>query len=248
MSSRLHCRPCAFESFARQVPTIDTDGSAGLLRAALAICKHEMGDVDCDAVERQLQGFADSVCERVPHLVESIRTRQPVNPEPVLAHLHEVLFDEYQLRGNMDDYYDPSNSYIPAVLETRRGIPITLTLIYKNVADRLGLMAHGVNTPGHFLAAIDPPRQFVPSGCGCSRMYIDTFSGGRFLNKQEVLELLERTLGRPVPYRECMLAPATNRQWINRLLQNLQNIFAFNRRESDLHAMQEMAALLQSHS
>src|SRR5688572_27689940 len=80
MSSRLHCRPCAFELFARQVPAIDASGSAGLLNAALAIAKHEMSDVDCEAVDKQLQGFADTVCERVPHLVEQIRKRQPINP------------------------------------------------------------------------------------------------------------------------------------------------------------------------
>ena len=206
---------------------------------------HELGEVDVHSIDRQLQQFADDVQQRVPHLVDQLRSGQPANPEPVLAHLHTVLFDEQQFRGNIDDYYNPHNSYIPTVLQTRRGIPITLTLIYKNVAERLGLRVHGINAPGHFLAAIDPPSEAQPPGaCVPGRMYIDTFCGGRILNKTEVCQFLEHTLGRPIPYQKSMLSPATNRQWLNRMLQNLQNIFAFTRRESDLAAMQEMVFLL----
>ena len=62
----------------------------------------------------------------------------------VLAHLHEVLFDEEGFAGNVDDYYNVANSYLPVVLETRRGIPISLTLLYKLVAERLGLPVQGV--------------------------------------------------------------------------------------------------------
>ena len=136
--SPTHCRPCAFECFARQLPAIDSCCGRGLLEAALAISMHELGEVDVHSIDRQLQQFADDVQQRVPHLVDQLRSGQPANPEPVLAHLHTVLFDEQQFRGNIDDYYNPHNSYIPTVLQTRRGIPITLTLIYKNVAERLG--------------------------------------------------------------------------------------------------------------
>lgn len=246
MATRLHCRPCAFEYFARQMPLIDSSGGQGLLHAALAISMHELGEVDVPAVDRQLKNFADTVRQRVPHLVDQLLHHHPINPEPVLAHLHSVLFEEFGLAGNMTDYYNPHNSYITSVLESCSGIPISLTLIYKNVAERLGLHVHGINAPGHFLAAVDqPPESRPPDKCGHGRMFIDPFCGGRFLTRDEVGQLLEQTLGRPLPYHKNMLAPATNRQWLNRILQNLQNIFAFTRREADLAAMQEMTALLQ---
>ncbi len=73
------------------------------------------------------------------------------NPKALIARLHQVLFDERGFTGNADDYYAPENSYLPCVLESRRGIPVTLSLIYKSVAQRVGLSARGINTPAHFL-------------------------------------------------------------------------------------------------
>lgn len=236
--------------FARQITTIDSSGAEGLLAAATAVAMHEMPEADLAAVSLQLQHFADEVAARVPRQIESLRASQPVDPEPVLAHIHEVLFEEAGFRGNMDDYFNPRNSYVPAVLEGRSGIPVTLTLIYKVIAERLGLTVHGINTPGHFLAAIDPPPQFRRAANGngacCSRMYIDVFNHGRVLTKPEVFDLLEQSLGRSMSNEKGLLCPADNRQWVNRILQNLQNIFTFTRREADLAAMQEMTALLQT--
>lgn len=248
---RLHCRACAFEYFARHVPLIDSSGGEGLLAAAIAISMHELAEIEPHAVEQQLQNLADTVAARIPKHIEQLRARQPVDREPVLAHLHAVLFEEFGFRGNLGDYYNPHNSYVPSVLESRCGIPITLTLIYKNVAERLGLEVHGINAPGHFLAAIDLPHhvhgnESATEAQGSGRMYIDPFNGGRVLNKDEVLRLLEQTLGRSLGCERNLLCPADNRQWLNRILQNLQNIFAFTRREHDLAAMQEMAALLQA--
>jgi regulator of sirC expression with transglutaminase-like and TPR domain len=230
---------------------IDGADAAALLEAAMAISMHELGEIDCDHAHRQLNHLANAVRSRVPNQVEQLLARQPINPEPVLAHLHDVLFEEAHFRGNLDDYYDPHNSYISSVLESRRGIPITLTMIYKCVAEQIGLHVHGINTPGHFLAAIDLPACACAStqgggegGCG-KRMYIDPFNGGRIMRREEVCQLLERTLGSHVPMQRSVLSPASNRQWLHRMLQNLQNIFAFNHREKDLAAMQEMTTLLQ---
>ena len=62
-----------------------------------------------------------------------------------------MLFEVFGLRGNAEDYYNPANSYLCDVLATRRGLPITLSLVYKLVAEGVGLEVHGVNAPGHFL-------------------------------------------------------------------------------------------------
>src|SRR5215217_1296515 len=137
------CSPAAFELLGRAAGSIDSPDA--LLNGAVAIAMHQMDDVDAAAIDAQLQGYADTVRSRV-------RGRQP---QAVLAHLHAVLFDEEGFGGNTEDYYNPANSFVPAVLETKRGLPITLSLIYKVVADRLGLRAWGVGLPGHFLVAVD---------------------------------------------------------------------------------------------
>ena len=67
--------------------------------------------------------------------------------QAILANLHEILFTEEGFRGNTSDYYNPRNSFLPAVLESHRGIPLTLSLIYKAVGGRLGLAIRGSTAP-----------------------------------------------------------------------------------------------------
>ena len=90
-----------------------------------------------------------------------------------MAHLHDVLFDVVGFVGNVDDYYNPANSYLPNVLRTRRGLPITLVLIYKCVAEQLGLTVRGINSPGHFLASVRNDSAAAASTKDSSWMYVD---------------------------------------------------------------------------
>lgn len=249
MSRPLYCRPCAFDFFAAQLPLLDSDDAAALVNAAIAISMHELEHVDPRAASCTLQRLADEVCRRVPHQVQQLNGPLPPGSSPmqlacaaeaVMAHLHHVLFEEFGLRGNAEDYYNPMNSYIPAVLATRRGVPITLSLIYKVVAQRLGLRVHGVNAPGHFLAAVELP---AASG-GISLMYVDAFTCGNVLTREEAFARIEQAIGRSLRRDVSLLAFASSRQWLGRMLQNLQNIFAFKGRETDLAAMREMQSLL----
>jgi regulator of sirC expression with transglutaminase-like and TPR domain len=77
--------------------------------------------------------------------------------------------------GNATDYYNPRNSYLPLVLKTREGLPITLTLVYKCVLDGLGLTVHGINAPGHFMAGVESADA---DGAEPARMLVDPFEGG----------------------------------------------------------------------
>lgn len=125
------CRPAAFRLFAAQLPRLATN--RGLLRAAIAISMHELPDVDPDSVE---QGFID-IAARIRR-----RLKNPM-PEALLAHLHNELFDTLSLRGNVDDYYNAYNSYLPSVLATGLGIPISLSLVYTVVARELDCVPTG---------------------------------------------------------------------------------------------------------
>ena len=76
------------------------------------------------------------------------------------ASLNRYLFEELGFRGNRDDYYDPRNSYLNQVLERRVGIPITLSVLYLEIATRIGLDLKGVSFPGHFMVKLNGERNF----------------------------------------------------------------------------------------
>lgn len=222
-----YCRPAAYREFARRLASIDD--AQGLFAAAWTIAQHEHPDADLAAGEAA-----------VDKLVAAVRSRvRSDEPEVLLTHLHDLLFDVLGFRGNTEDYYAASNSYLPEVLRTRRGLPITLALLYRRLAAGLGLTVHGVNAPGHFLAEVE----LDPTG-GAPSMYVDPFHGGGLLTPAEVSARVAETTGHAVEPSPLHLSRATPRQWLARMLRNLQAVFASTGRERDLYAMQELESLL----
>ncbi len=218
-----YCRPAAYELFVAQLPTLEETDS--LVHAAVAVAMHERDDIDPTNVENILGELAGEVSSRV----------WSGNPKALVAQLHQVLFDEWGFTGNADDYYAPENSYLPCVLETRRGIPVTLSLIYKSVAQRVGLSARGINTPAHFLASVETNGSW---------MIVDPFDGGATLARDEVFDRLEQMAGSPIVCSDDLLATATHSQWIARIIRNLEQIFERGRRDGDKLAMSELLALV----
>jgi regulator of sirC expression with transglutaminase-like and TPR domain len=203
-----------------------------------------MHDVCVQSAEQTIAELAATVNKR---------TRSS-NVEAKLAHLHDLLFDVVGFSGNIDDYYNPANSYLPEVLRTRRGLPITLTLLYKCIAEQVGLTVRGINSPGHFLAAVDCNSSMRPAAAGASIdsqmnssrwMYVDPFYGGELLDSADVCQRIAATTGLVSDDPTRWLQPATHRQWLSRILNNLQAVFAHSGRERDLYAMQELQDLLQ---
>jgi regulator of sirC expression with transglutaminase-like and TPR domain len=194
---------------------------------------HEMDNVDPAAIDAAIQAYADTVRSRV-------RGRQP---QALLAHLHDVLFEEEGFRGNTQDYYASGNSYVPAVIDTKRGLPITLSLVYKLVAERLGLRAWGVGLPGHFLVGLEAEDARTPDGTP-PMMLVDPFNGGRILTPDEAHERIREMFGAETEWSEEMLRPASNRHWLTRILQNLLNVFGSANQFADVAAVLEMEMLL----
>jgi regulator of sirC expression with transglutaminase-like and TPR domain len=219
----LCCSSHSFNLMARQAAAIHSPDS--LVEGALAIAMHQMPDIDVTYVDRILQSYADTVRSRVRGSQE----------QAILAHLHEFLFDELGFAGNNDDYYNPQNSYLPTVLKTKRGLPIALSLIYKVVADRVGLRCAGVGLPGHFLVSVD---------CDGANMLIDPFDKGRAMTHDEAHERMRQTLGEEIEWSEQLLEPVSNLHWLTRILQNLLHIFGANRQYHDVAAMLELEMLL----
>jgi regulator of sirC expression with transglutaminase-like and TPR domain len=227
MTTAAYCRPLAYRAFAESLSTINTP--EGLFRAAWAIAQHELPEHSLRAGETVVSNLATAVRRRV----------RSGSSEALLAHLHDVLFEVAGFRGNREDYYNPANSYLPEVLRTRQGLPITLTLVYQRVAAEAGLIVHGVNAPGHFLAEVELEE------AGEKRsIYVDPFFGGDMLHEAEVFARISETTGRQVTPAPALLSRATPRQWLARMLHNLQAALAAAGRERDVFAMQELEQLL----
>lgn len=217
------CQTEAYQYFLRQLPRLNS--CEGLLRAAIAVAMHALDDIDPDRIEQRLRILSLRVLERSP-------SRRPA---ALLANLHAVLFEEEGFAGNMQRYYNALNSYIPAVLDTRRGVPITLALIYKVVGEWSGLEVQGINAPGHFLVRVR---------CDNAWMLVDPFFGGQVLTRDEAFDRLDRVLGQRLPRTDDLLATATHQQWLARILGNLRQLFAAEGRHNDLAAMTELTDAL----
>jgi regulator of sirC expression with transglutaminase-like and TPR domain len=219
----LYCRPAAFDAFLAQLPSLEETDS--LVRAAVAVAMHKLDDCELDSVDATLDQLAVEIRGRV----------SSGNENALVAQLHQVLFDEYGFTGNVDDYYNPENSYLPCVLRSRRGIPVTLALVYKSVAQRLGLAVRGINSPAHFLAAVEVDGSW---------MTIDPFERGLVLSRDEVFDRLEKLAGTSLDRSDDLLATATHGQWLARIIRNLEQVFTRRDQINDALAMREFLGLV----
>ena len=217
------CNPQAYRLLESQVPTLGS--SDALLIGAVAIASHQLADIDPASVDETIQNHANK-----------IRGRVRSNRRHVLvAHLHDYLFEELNFAGNRDDYYNAVNSYLPAVLETKRGLPISLCLMYRLIAERLGLRVNGVGLPGHFVVSVHAEGE---------PMLIDCFDGGRLLSQDEAHQKVMEIHGPDAEWTDEFLRPVSNRHWLTRMLQNLLNVFGARSQYRDVAAVLEMEMLL----
>jgi regulator of sirC expression with transglutaminase-like and TPR domain len=199
----------------------------GLAEASLLVAQDVYPALDIPAYLAQLDDIAAAIRKRI--------ASDAFAEQKVIA-LNYYLFNEMRFVGNVDDYYDPRNSYLNEVLERRTGIPLTLSIVYLEVGKRLGLDLKGVSFPGHFLVKLALKR---------GQLVLDPFIGGQPQSEEELRERLAQVLP---PAEEAekadidrYLRPATARQVIARLLRNLKNIYTGAQRlEQALDVMQRM--------
>lgn len=223
MTNPQYCRPEAFDLFRQGMAEIAS--TEGLLMAATAVSLDADVQVDFKSVIQSLESLAS----------RSVKQARGDSATARLAYLHQVLFDEEGFTGNKDNYYFLGNSYLPKVLETKRGIPVTLCLVYVSVARLVGLESDGINSPAHFLARVKDSQ---------GDLYVDPFSGGQALTYDEALERLERIAGRSIPKTAEMLEPASHTQWILRILANLERIYSATSMRRELAAVAEFQSMV----
>ena len=132
------------------------------------------------------------------------------------AALAAFLFQSSGFRGNRDAYNDPRNSYLNEVLERRLGLPISLSVIFVDVAEHLGLPAAGIGLPGHFIVS-------VPGADGPA--YFDPFNAGRRLTVADCAELAQSVMGRATGFDPAWLRPPPGRDIVARMINNLRGIY-----------------------
>jgi regulator of sirC expression with transglutaminase-like and TPR domain len=181
------------------------DASVDLAEASLLIASGEYPDLD---VPRYL--------ERLDEMGREVRGRLPRGSGPALDCLNAYLFGEEGFRGNVEDYYDPRNSFLNDVMDRRTGIPITLSTVYIEVARRAGLGVFGVGLPGHFLVgALAAGRPIL----------VDPFHGGALLSEADCQKRLDRVYEGRVRLEREMLAPCPRKGILARMLRNLKVIY-----------------------
>ncbi len=217
------CDTTAFDMMRRAAERLESP--IGLIEGAVAISRHQNPHADLELCKQALFDMSRNIRRRV----------RGSQPQALLAHLHEHLFVTQDFLGNSLNYHDPANSCLSSVLETKRGLPITLSLIYRIVGERAGLDVRGIGLPGHFCAGVN-----LPEGV----MIVDCFYSGRVLNHDEALERMRDTYGPHVDWSDQLLEPVSHRHWLTRIMQNLLHTFSERDSLRDVAAMLEMEMIL----
>ncbi len=214
MGFSLHLQPRAAQ-VARELERALNGPGEELGTAALAIARVEYPALDPSRYLDELGEMSEEA---------SARIRGAAATDEAIGAFNEYLYDEKGFSGNRQNYDDPRNSFLNEVLERRTGIPISLAVVYLEVARRAGVQVSGVNFPGHFLlrAPVDldgsrsTDEQFL---------IIDPFHGGARLSEVDCRELLRRHVGDAAAFDRSLLAPATRHDIIVRMLVNLKRLY-----------------------
>jgi regulator of sirC expression with transglutaminase-like and TPR domain len=185
-----------------------------LARATLLIARIEYPRLDPEPYVSRLDAMGDAARRAIERHIMATGDTSTLGG---IKALNDYLFDELQFVGNRDHYEDPRNSCLNEVLDRRTGIPITLSVVYMEVARRAGLQVDGINFPGHFLVRCPERRG--------SDLIIDPFHAGALLSEHKCRLLLQKHVGNEVAFSKSLLAPATRHQIIVRMLLNLKRIY-----------------------
>jgi regulator of sirC expression with transglutaminase-like and TPR domain len=182
--------------------------SENLARGALLIALEDYPRLDIGRYLDELDALAGRVERRCT------RGEPPIFR---LGHLHAELFDTDGYTGDTQSYYDPRNAYLNEVIDRKMGIPITLSIVFLHVAAKLGLSAHGVGLPGHYLVKV----QFE-----LNEVYVDPFHSGQTLTIPEIGALLQQLNGGSTPLASEHLRAWSGRETLHRVLANLVSMWS----------------------
>ncbi|HAT15710.1 MAG TPA: hypothetical protein DCS91_20980 [Microcoleaceae bacterium UBA11344] len=201
--------PRARQLFYREIN--QPDSSIDLAKAALYMALEEYPNFEPEEYLNILDAMADELRDRLPAQNYPLRVIQTIN---------RYLYEDLEFAGNDADYYDPRNSFLNQVIDRRTGIPISLSLVYLEVAKRIDFPMVGIGMPGHFLIKPD----FEDAG-----IFVDAFNSGDILFPEDCQGRLSQIYGQSVELQPAFLAPVSPRQLLGRMLGNLKAIYLSQR-------------------
>lgn len=181
-------------------------------KVTLDVAALELASIEFPGLDLGAAGF------RLDNLAEQIESQLTPGASGLdfIKACNELLFEVLQFRGNEEEYYDPRNSCLNSVLMRRLGIPISLSVVYMEIARRLGRPIYGVGLPGHFIVAYEDAQE---------RYWIDPFHAGRILSFADCAAVAKQTSGVDLRSNPAVLAPVSMRQILVRMLSNLKAIY-----------------------
>lgn len=200
------------------------DEKIDLAKASLYFAQAEYPNLDVQKYLNVLDAIASEIKLQLP---------AELYPLKVIKTINYHLFDCLGFQGDQQNYYDPDNSFLNQVIERKTGIPITLSVVYLAIAQRIDFPMVGVGMPGHFL--IRPEFEGA-------EIFIDSFNRGEILFKQDCQEKLTEIYQQQIELEPSLLAPVSNKQILVRMLNNLKLIY-LHRRELD-KALANMSAII----
>lgn len=211
---------------------VQQDDNIPLFEAALAIAQDADPALDLAELQTEIDTFADRLQQRIPADASNLQK---------LRMLNHFFYNELGFSGNINDYYNPENSYLHRVMHTRRGIPISLAILYMELARQIELDVQGISFPGHFLMKLS-----VQSG----QVVLDPFNGTS-LSREELEERIEPYILQqefPDDFQlGAYLASASPRDVLVRMLRNLKTLFMQQKRWQRLLTVQERLLILLPH-
>lgn len=150
--------------------------------------------------------------------------------------LSDFFFGSLGFNGNQSDYYDPRNSFLNEVLERRLGLPISLSVLYVDIATRLGLPAYGIGLPGHFIVGIRD---------GDEAHWLDPFHGGCWLTLNDCAEIIQIAVGYEGPLDAAWFLPTSSREIVARMIHNLRSTYVHRQEWSKAAAAIRLLRMIQ---
>ena len=214
MKYALHLQSRSLQVAADLEKAVNAPGD-DLAPAALAIARVEYPALD-------VSGYLDTI-DRMGDVAGTRVSRAAVHGQDAIRVLNEYLYDEQRFTGNRQRYDDPRNSFLNEVLDRRTGIPISLAVVYLEIARRAGVQVDGVNFPGHFLLRAGDERARLPYGGDF--LIVDPFHGGALLTEADCREMLRQHVGDEAAFDTDLLQPATRHEIVVRMLVNLKRTY-----------------------
>lgn len=203
----------------------EPDEKVDLFRAALLVSKLDNPDLEIEPYQRQIESMAEDLIRGLP---------AGADDRAKLQHLIRFLFVENGFHGSRSDYYNRANSYMNDVIDDREGLPITLSVLFLELANRIDLRCvHGAPLPKHFMVRFSPPES--------DDQWIDVFENGKIMTRSEVNDLLLEMTGAPLS--PGLMKPAGKREIIVRILHNLLNVARDNEPGAALRYLDLIVAL-----